>query len=104
MPTLAVALVAWTLIVYGITLIVTGSHLFKPVRRRTEPYPYLYKLFSCPMCFSFWVGIAFGIRGIGPGQFLPLSLIERILSDGCAASAACWIIHVLLVRLGSEKL
>jgi hypothetical protein len=56
------------------------------------------------MCFSFWVGIAFGIRGIGPGQFLPLSLIERILSDGCAASAACWIIHVLLVRLGSEKL
>ena len=97
-------LVAWILVVYGITLIVTGSWLFRPVRRLFEPYPYLHKLVTCPMCFSFWVGIALGILGVGPCQLLPLFLIGKILADGFAASAICWIIHVILVRLGSEEL
>jgi hypothetical protein len=56
------------------------------------------------MCFSFWVGIALGILGVGPCQLLPLFLIGKILADGFAASAICWIIHVILVRLGSEEL
>jgi hypothetical protein len=99
-----VFLIAWMLVAYGITILVTGSKLFEPVRRRFEPYPYIHKLISCPMCFGFWVGLGLGLRGIGPGQLLPLSAFEQILSDAFAASAWCWTAHVILAKLGAENL
>jgi len=42
----------------GITFIVTISYIFKPIRNlASRIHPKLGKLFGCPMCTGFWVGI-----------------------------------------------
>lgn len=40
----------------GITLIVTMSSLFDPVRNFFKPWRFIYKLLNCPMCFGMYVG------------------------------------------------
>lgn len=41
----------------GLTIIVTISTLFEPVRNWFKcRVPFLYKVLSCPMCFGMWVG------------------------------------------------
>lgn len=81
---------AWLLTTYGATLVVTGSRIAAPIRRLWPA------LLGCPMCFGFWVGLAEGFTRWG--------LTGSPLLDGFAASAWCWTAHVVLARLGAEKL
>jgi hypothetical protein len=99
------ALLAWILVVVGLTVIVTRSSLFAPLRRLLP-----WKLLHCPMCFGFWAG--FGVSalcGVSAATLLnPIggsaSFWVACFLDGCAASTVNWVVHVVLVRLGSELL
>ena len=96
-------MVAWALIVFGITLVVTGSSLFRPVREAMRP-ALLKKLIMCPMCFGWHVGLWLElIMRLGPAPaHWPLAVAA--LADAFAASALCWTWHVVLVQLGADKL
>lgn len=95
------ALLAWVLVVFGTTLIVTQSLIFEPLRRRLAERSYwLGKLASCPMCFGFWAGLMWALVGV------PLPFAEHLVAfqSAIASSAVCWMIHVTLERLGASSL
>lgn len=54
-----VNLIIWLLYIAGITIIITQSSIFKPIRDDfNEINPaILGKLVSCPLCLGFWVGL-----------------------------------------------
>ena len=89
----------WALFVYGVTLTVTGATITAGLRRRLKVgLPWVGKLVSCPMCFGWWVGLAVGLVGVPP------SPSGNPLMDAFASMSVCWIAHVVLTRLGAEKL
>lgn len=99
MPTMAHggAFLPWALIVYGITLVVTGAKITAPFRAWVERRSKFFgKLLCCPMCFGWYVGLAIG--------FSPYSFTRFPLTDAFAACAWCWTCHVILSALGAEKL
>jgi len=96
-------IVAWLLVVFGITLVVTGGKIFKPVRERA-PTAWLRALLRCPMCFGWWVGFALGWAHFGPAVSLGWPTWLEAFGDAFAASAWCWTVHVLLAALGADKL
>jgi hypothetical protein len=49
-------LVLFILASYGLTLIVTGGHIFSPVREIVGKI-FTYNPLECAMCFSFWSGV-----------------------------------------------
>jgi hypothetical protein len=103
MQTLAVAGAAffWAVFTSGVTIVVTTSRLAGPLRRLAP------KFLGCPMCVGFWVGIAssatmrIGLAGMA-APWTPL--VAQWVADGFCASCACWVLHVALVRMGSERL
>jgi hypothetical protein len=97
-------LIAWALVIHGVTQIVTVSRLFAPLRA-AAPWPWLSGLLKCPMCTGFWVGFVASTLGLGPIQAIgmwpwPMAAI----ADGAAASAVAYAVHVVQVALGSESL
>lgn len=99
---------AWLLVAWGFVVIVTTSRIFRPVRELADAYtPGLGVLLHCPLCFGFWAGVGLSLAGLTspsssvcPSWWLPF----RAWADGCAAAGACWIVHVVLVRLGANDL
>ena len=92
-----VDLVRWALVAFGLTLVVTFSKIAAPIRRIWPA------MLHCPLCFGWWVGLALGLFHFGPApSSWPLPLAA--LGDAFASSAACWTWHVVLVRLGADKL
>lgn len=60
-------LVYGALVVFLVTIIVTESYLFRPVRHLAHQIsPHLGVLFSCNLCFGTWVGLAVGWFLAGP--------------------------------------
>ena len=96
MPTVAVA--PWVLIVYGVTLVITGSRIMAPLRRLSCKY--LGGLLACSMCVGWWAGLGANLLG------LPLTGLgwRHALADAFAGSTCCWAAHVVLRRLGAEEL
>lgn len=93
----------WALCCYGVTLIITGSHLLSGARRAiSEQSRALGKLVTCPMCTGFWVGALLAL--------VPYSVVATgshvldVVLSGAASSAVCFIAHVVLARLGAEDL
>ena len=41
----------------GLTMIITQSYIFKPIREYFKEAKHLYKLLNCTMCMGFWVGV-----------------------------------------------
>ena len=91
------------IISYGITNIVTYSSLFEGLRNyfnKINPN-YLGKLFSCPLCFSTWVGFLLSfifqyyfINLITPSTYYGINnLYLSIFLDGCFISGTTWIIY-----------
>jgi len=102
-------MIQFLLATYGLTLIVTQSKIFRPIRDALDRSNL--KTFSawihCPMCFGFWSGI--GLSRLWPA--VPMadlpgweSLALNILAAGWASSAFCWIVRVVLHRLGEDEL
>lgn len=94
--------VGWALTACGVTTIVTTSIIFEPwrlwvVRLVGERVG---KLFSCPMCFGFWVGVLLALLG-SPLAHLPMRwpLWLTAWASGAASSFVCYLAHVVVVRL-----
>lgn len=94
----------WLFLTYGITLVVTGSKIFRPIRE-SDPSG----LLRCTMCTGWWVGFLLSIYSLGPASgyvwhtTMP-QLLLTMLFNAFSASGWCWVVHVILVRLGAERL
>lgn len=97
---------------YGITNIVIFSSLFNPLRNflyKLNPN-FLGELFSCPLCFSTWVGFLLStiFHLLGYTQFSPFGhygidiMLLAIFFDGCLSSGMVWLIHT--IQEGIESL
>ena len=90
-------LIRWSLIAFGVTLVVTFSKIAAPIRRIWPA------MLHCPLCFGWWVGLGLGLLRFGPAPG-SWPLAAAALADAFASSALCWSWHVILVRLGADKL
>jgi len=101
-------IVAWMVPIQGLTLVVTCSTIFKPIREWFGKHnmPKLEEMLCCPMCFGWWTGLAastfgFSLSNLGawivPGP-------ARVFIDAFAASYVCWVSHVVLCKLGQGRL
>lgn len=101
-------MIAWFLIAWGFVVIVTTSRIFRPVRDLAAKHaPPVGVLLHCPLCFGWWAGAGLSLAGLASPSALVCPswwLLARAWADGCAAAGACWIVHVVLVRLGANDL
>ena len=95
--------IIFMLLAYGITNIVVFSSIFQPVRDLLDKVnpTFLGKLFSCPLCFSTWVGFVLSYVFSLIGVYTPMTtygityLPLLIFLDGCLTSGTVWLIHTL---------
>lgn len=89
------------LLSYGITNIAVYSSIFSGWRNfwdRVNP-SFFGKLFSCPLCFSTWVGFILSFVFSSFGYKTPMSVYGidcvplMIFLDGCLTSGGVWIIN-----------
>jgi hypothetical protein len=88
---------------YGITNIAIFGSIFRGWRKYwNDKYPKFWgKLFSCPMCLSFWIGIVLStiLQWTYNDQFSPFasygmnSASLAVFLDGCFSSGIVWILH-----------
>lgn len=113
-------IILWALAAAGVTIIVTQSSLFLPLRTYLKRWEYPGKLIKCPMCFGFWAGVLLSLLGLslvrvstaladfsltialGPWKIgdWPWWVVAWV--DGAASSAFCWITHVILSFLQKD--
>ena len=99
-------MVFWSLLVYGITLIVTGARITGWIRTYLlvhAPSSFSHFLF-CPMCVGWWVGLFISFFGIGPSRVYVSNPFAFHIFDAFCSSAVCLIIHVILTKFGSQDL
>lgn len=93
----------WLFLTFGITLVITGSSILRPVRQMDPT-----GLLKCPMCTGWWVGLLLSLVfqiGLFPILRSPLTGMPwGALGNAFSASGWCWFIHVMLVRLNADKL
>jgi hypothetical protein len=87
---------------YGVTNIVTGGKIFKPLRDLLKPVPALGYWIQCEMCFGFAVGVAWGALGLWPDLGIPLW--KQLMAAGAVSSGWCWMTRVALYRLGEDDM
>ena len=100
------AILMYYFTVYSISLIVTQSNLFKPLRDRLQG-KFLGKVLSCIMCLPFWISIILTLSiGFSPvemimysyyytteaGISLTHSIIYRFM-DSVISSGFSWLIN-----------
>ncbi len=83
----------------GLTFIITLSYICEPLRIFADGIsPKLGKLFKCPQCMGFWVGIF--IRALfmwHGGEFANLQWIDLYnVCYGFASSFICYVSYLLL--------
>lgn len=89
----------WILFLYGVTMIVTETTIFEPLRNSVKNLNgWLGDLLSCPRCFGFWVGIA---CQSGYDIFEHLDNIEinyfvSIFVVGVFSSAINWLLYQIV--------
>lgn len=89
---------------YGLTLIITESYIFKPLRQLLfRQFPdTLGKLVYCCICTGFWAGV---ICSLGYHVYMGTNTHPiRHFMDGVTASGVCWLLHVIVAALGVEEL
>jgi hypothetical protein len=103
-----VDLIWFALACFGITNIVTQGKVFERprelIRAKSE---YLGHWVRCPMCFGFWVGafISLVMHESGMGTLTGSNILAvSIFADAAISSACCWILFVILSRLGGGDL
>lgn len=104
-------MITWLLLVYGLTLILTESKLLEPVRTALG-----WCFLSCSMCMGWWVGLGIAMLGWPmPGlpvmEQLPLPVwvyflhaVATATESAFASSGWCWMVHVVLEKLGASEL
>jgi hypothetical protein len=92
---------------YGATNILTASKLFRPLRDYLSTLTsyqgiFFSDLVHCPMCIGFWVGV-FWYAAIADAAWHSRYDFEW-LAFGAMASGFCWIMRVILHKLGEDDL
>jgi hypothetical protein len=54
------------------------------------------------MCIGWWVGLGVSLLGINLGN-ISQPILNNVANAFCS-SAWCWIIHVILIKIGAEEL
>jgi hypothetical protein len=108
-------------VVYGIADVIAKARIGAPLRRR---FPLRKKdgpgpddqavsfahLVRCPKCVGWWVAAALTLLHLGPAMAFPplggdaTTLFVRALLNAFAGAAWCWVVHVVLCKLGAEEL
>ena len=93
-------LLYFVLAAYGMTQIIIFGSIFNNVRPPKSWLNGFGKLFHCPMCMGFWVGVfLFGIN-----EHTELFTFEYNLANtlilGCLSSGACYLLSVLVNDFG----
>jgi hypothetical protein len=91
------------LLAYGITNIAVYGSVFEGWRNFWKKYEpnFFGKLFTCPMCFSTWVGFILSFTFSMFGYHTPMELYGitsiplMIFLDGCLTSGGVWIMHTI---------
>ena len=78
-------LVLFILASYGLTLIVTGGHIFSPLREFVSKI-FTYNPLECAMCFGFWAGVLlyylFWLLGIKLADNLWMGPVFGLIASG----------------------
>ena len=117
------ALLPWALAVFGLTVIIAISRVMRPLRRLFRPVApdgttelpvgrvraFFGHLIHCCMCVGTWVGFVYALLGFQIIPELPrLGVIHipgiHYALNAFAATGVCWCLHVILTRLGADKL
>jgi hypothetical protein len=87
----------------GLTHIVTISRLFRGVRawiaKRSASAGHW---ICCPMCIGVPVGAGWSLAGLGPGS--GLGWAGDAVAAAFVSSGWCWMVRVVLHRLGEDEL
>jgi len=115
-------LLLWMFAVFGIADTISKARIGAPLRRRFPIRPQadgpglddqavtFAHMIRCPKCVAWWVSGAMTLLGIGPAQSLPTlggpvtTLVEQVLLNAFAGAAWCWVVYVVLHRLGADEL
>ena len=96
-------LIVFLLASYGVTNIVTSGKIFERLRewvdRRSSIVGYW---LHCPMCMGLWVGVSLSIAGLGAVS--GIGKIRQDIISGFVASGWCWMVRVVMSRLGEDEL
>jgi len=116
-----VLLLLWMLVVYGIADIIAKARIGAPLRRRfpvrrrdgTGPDDQAVTfahLIRCPKCVGWWAAGALTLLHLGPAEAFPAlggevtTVLVRAALNAFAGAAWCWILHVVMCKLGAEEL
>lgn len=81
----------------GITIIITEGWIFKPLRKRLIRFnKTLGKLFSCPLCLGWWVGLI--LYSVMYNRFG----LENIYY-AFSSSSVCYLFYCVLEFLNKER-
>ncbi len=96
-------LLVFLLASYGVTNIVTMGRIFQPTRALlARVSPAIGYWVKCPMCFGVAAGVGWAIAGLWP-PFAASRFVD-LACAGAVSSAFCWIVRVVLHRLGEDQL
>lgn len=98
----------YLMLAYGITNIVVFGKIFHWLREsfNNKYTSFIYKILTCPMCFSTWIGFILSAVLLYFGQVTPISMYFclpnylTIFLDGCLTSGAVWFLFKIEDRLG----
>jgi len=93
-------ILVYLLLAYGITNIVVFGSIFEGFRNSLNNIytSLLHSLFTCPMCFSAWLGFLMSWVFLMFGQPTPISTyfefpqLLTIFLDGCFTSGCVWLL------------
>ena len=93
-------LIYFILTAYGLTQILVFGSIFNKIRPSRKWLNGVGKLFHCPMCMGFWVGIfLFGING-----WTELFTFEHTIANyfvlGCLSSGTSYVLNTLFGDCG----
>lgn len=71
------ALTFTILMAFNVSVVVNS----KPYQNLLKKYGFMYKPFSCPMCFTFWITIIFGVLSVNPYFILVAGLGAYLASE-----------------------
>ena len=97
----------YLLMAYGITNITVFGTIFENFRNSLDNKftSFIHQIFTCPMCFSTWLGFLMSLTLLYFGQLTPLSSVFElpqlltIFLDGCFTSGGVWLIFKMEDKL-----
>ena len=93
-------LLCFILAAYGMTQIIIFGSIFNKIRPSKERFGGLGKLFHCPMCMGFWVGVfLFGINDQTELFSFEYNVVNALIL-GCLSSGTSYLLSVLVNDFG----